>query len=323
MSIQKSAGLLLLLIVSAITTLWGFETDVVAAAKWDLWENSNESAEQSVQKERTPSEQQASAPADTVREPSDKAARKASEDERMKVGAVAEQPEQRTTSPAADSPQPSGDVEKKTVGKEQPQGIAVAQASVAADYPGVRTVAVESKSNAGTPVAAPGNVPVGADPAYLIGPGDILEISVWKDEALSRSVVVLPDGKISFPLIGEIYVGGRTIGQVKEELTSKLTRYVPELVLSIEVKQSNSMQIYVIGRVNIPGKQILNSKVNVLQALAMAGGLNPFASRNKIKILRKDGEKTLTIPFRYGDVVDGDNIESNFELQRGDVIVVP
>ena len=191
------------------------------------------------------------------------------------------------------------------------------------DPPGVRTAGIESKPDAGAPAAAPGIVPVGVDPAYLIGPGDILEISVWKDEALSRAVVVLPDGKISFPLIGEIFVAGRTIGQVKEEITTKLTRYVPELVLSIEVKQSNSMQIYVIGRVNIPGKQVLNSRVNVLQALAMAGGLNPFASRNKIKILRKEGEKTVTIPFRYGDVVDGDNIESNIELQRGDVIVVP
>ena len=141
---------------------------------------------------------------------------------------------------------------------------------------------------------------MGVDPAYLIGPGDILEISVWKDEALSRSVVVLPDGKISFPLIGEIFVAGRTIGQVKEEITVKLTRYVPELVLSIEVKQSNSMQIYVIGRVNNPGKQVLNSKVNVLQALAMAGGLNPFASRNKIKISAERGgeDRHHSLPLR-------------------------
>lgn len=281
---RKYAVLFLWLIVALTAALRLSETEVAAAAAWDFWENAKEPSVQGVPKERVPSEQQAAAQ-------------------------------------AASSQTSDGAV--KTTGKDnQPQGPGAAQAPESSDPPGAPSVGEESKIGAGSSRSS-GIVPVRMNPAYLIGPGDILDISVWKDEALSRSVVVLPDGKISFPLIGEILAAGRTIGQLKEEIASKLTRYVPELVLSIEVKQSNSMQIYVIGRVNIPGKQVLNSRVTVLQALAMAGGLNPFASRNKIKILRKDGEKTLIIPFRYGDVVDGDNIESNIELQRGDVIVVP
>lgn len=173
-------------------------------------------------------------------------------------------------------------------------------------------------------VAAAAEKPVAAEDGsgYQIGPGDVLDISVWKDEALSRSVVVLPDGSISFPLIGKVEVAGKTVPQVKEKMVKDLSRFVPELELSIDVKQSNSMMVYVIGRVNAPGRQLLNSNVTVLQALAMAGGLNPFANRNKIKIFRKEGDAKHVLNFRYNDVIDG-NLETNVELKRGDVIVVP
>jgi polysaccharide biosynthesis/export protein len=157
---------------------------------------------------------------------------------------------------------------------------------------------------------------------YLIGSGDVLDIAVWKDEALTRSLVVLPDGTINFPLIGTVAVAGKTVGQVRAELVRALERFVPELDLTVDVKQSNSMIVYVIGRVNAPGRQILNSNVDVLQALAMAGGLNPFAGRNSIKIFRKEGGATKVFAFRYGDVVAGD-LATNIELQRGDVVVVP
>jgi polysaccharide export outer membrane protein len=166
------------------------------------------------------------------------------------------------------------------------------------------------------------NVASADSSGYQIGPGDVLEISVWKDEALSRSVVVLPDGTISFPLIGKVSVAGKTLPQVRESMMKQLSRYVPDLELSVDVKQFNSMIVYVIGRVNAPGRQVLNSNVTVLQALAMAGGLNPFASRNSIKIFRKEGETKNVLTFRYNDVIDGD-LETNVELKRGDVIVVP
>ena len=162
-----------------------------------------------------------------------------------------------------------------------------------------------------------------ANSDYIIGSGDVLDISVWKDSTLTRTVVVLPDGTISFPLVGELKAEGKTVDELKQELEKKLARYVSDLVLSVEVKQCNSMMVYVIGRVNSPGRQILNSRVTVLQALAMAGGPNPFAKKNDINILRQDGDKTVTFRFRYDDVVEGENMSDNIQLKRGDVVVVP
>jgi polysaccharide biosynthesis/export protein len=168
---------------------------------------------------------------------------------------------------------------------------------------------------------APGRPP--ATPDYIIGPGDLLGISVWRDESLTRSVVVLPDGKIAFPLVGELVAGGKTVVQLKDELERKLTRYVTESGLTVEVKQSNSMIIYLIGRVNVPGRQMMVASTNVLQGLAMAGGLNPFARRSEVKVFRKQGEKTSVFSFNYDDVSEGRHLETNIDLQKGDVILVP
>lgn len=163
--------------------------------------------------------------------------------------------------------------------------------------------------------------PVGSD--YVIGPGDVIDISLWKEESLSKSVVVLPDGRIYFPLIGQIQASDRTVGDLKQEIEERLKPYVPAPVLSVEVKQVNSMLIYVIGRVNTPGRFVLNANVNVLQALAMAGGLNPFAKRDKIKVLRQEAGKTKSLPFHYDDVIEGSRLEENIVLKRGDLVVVP
>ncbi len=161
------------------------------------------------------------------------------------------------------------------------------------------------------------------DKDYVIGPGDVLDISVWKDETLTRSVVVLPDGKISFPLIGEVMASGKTVAKLKKEIEEKLTPFVPEVTLSLEVKQVNSMVIYVIGRVNNPGRFPINVNVNVLQALSIAGGLTPFAKREKIKIFREEGGRTEIIKFQYDRVIEGTHLEQNIMLKRGDVVVVP
>lgn len=155
---------------------------------------------------------------------------------------------------------------------------------------------------------------------YVIGAGDVLVISVWKDEALTREVTVLPDGNIAFPLIGEVAAGGMTVKELKKDIESRIKRYVPDPVLSVAVKNVGSMFIYVIGRVNDPGRYILNSNVNVLQGLAMAGGLNSFADSNGIRIIRGNGKTYL---FRYDDVAKGKNLEQNIMLMRGDVILVP
>ena len=175
------------------------------------------------------------------------------------------------------------------------------------------------------PAASPAPVVVNADSTYPIGPGDMIGISVWKDEALTKDVVVLPDGMISFPLLGLIKAGGKTVAQLKAELEQKISEYVPEPTLNVEVRQVNSMIVYVVGRVNNPaaGRLALNADVNVLQALAMAGGLTPFAKRDKIKVFRKEGEKTETYAFNYDAVTEGKNLEQNIELKRGDVVVVP
>ena len=176
--------------------------------------------------------------------------------------------------------------------------------------------AASAPQGPGSPVAA-------VDSSYPIGPGDILGISIWKDDALTKEVVVLPDGLISFPLLGLIKAAGKTVAQLKSELEERISQYVTDPVLNVEVKQVNSMIVYVIGRVNAPGRFNLNTNVNALQALATAGGLNPFAKRDKIKILRQEGDKTRIFPFHYDDIADGKHLEENIELKRGDVIVVP
>ncbi len=159
---------------------------------------------------------------------------------------------------------------------------------------------------------------------YIIGPGDILAISVWKDEALTRQCIVLPDGKIAFPLIGQIPAAGRTVADLSKELEQKLARFVPGVDLNVAVHQVNSLIVYVIGRVNNPGRFVLNTDVNVLQALAMAGGLNPFAKRGDIKIFREteDGG-TKIFAFDYDKVSSGESVGGNIRLRRGDVVVVP
>ena len=160
-------------------------------------------------------------------------------------------------------------------------------------------------------------------PDYIIGPGDVLDISVWKVEELTKMVTVLPDGKIAFPLVGQITAGGKTVDALSKELEKELLKFVPDVNLSVLVHQVNSMMIYVIGRVNNPGRFVLNANADVLQALAMAGGLNPFAEGGKIRVFRKQPTGTEIIGFDYDDVVKGKDLVQNIVLMRGDVIVVP
>jgi polysaccharide biosynthesis/export protein len=177
------------------------------------------------------------------------------------------------------------------------------------------------------PIASFANDPVASETIagddYIIGVGDVLFVSVWKDPALTQSVPVRPDGRISFPLIGEIQAGGRSVVQLKEEMESKISRYVPDPVLTIGIQEIRSMFIYVLGRVNSPGRFAIHGNVDVLQALSMAGGCNPFAASNRIQVFRKVGDQTRIMPFNYNRVASGRNLEQNITLERGDVIVVP
>ncbi|HBA86944.1 MAG TPA: sugar transporter [Geobacter sp.] len=158
---------------------------------------------------------------------------------------------------------------------------------------------------------------------YVIGAGDQLGISVWREEHLSGTVAVLPDGRISFPLVGELVAAGKTVAQLKHELETKLSRFVSEAGVTVEVKQANSMTVFILGRVNAPGRQTMLASTNVLQALAMAGGMNPYARRNDVKVFRQQAGKTVVFPFDYDDVTKGRHLETNIELQRGDVVIVP
>ncbi len=157
---------------------------------------------------------------------------------------------------------------------------------------------------------------------YRIGPGDVLDISVWKNPDLTKQVAVLPDGNIHFPLVKELKVEGITVDELENMLISKIKKYVPEPDLSISIVQVNSMLIYVIGKVNKPGRFVINTNVDVLQALAVAGGLNPFAKEKEISIFRKNNGVTTVFKFNYEEVSEGLNLDQNITLKRGDVIVV-
>ena len=158
---------------------------------------------------------------------------------------------------------------------------------------------------------------------YRIGIGDVLLITVWKDESLTRQVSVLPDGTISFPLVGELRADGLTLFGLKTVIKQFLEKYVPDATLSVQVLQVNSHVVYVIGKVNRPGRFDLHSDINVLQALAMAGGLNPFAKSGRIKIFREGDQGTQIFYFDYDEVAKGERLEQNIRLKRSDVVVVP
>jgi len=158
---------------------------------------------------------------------------------------------------------------------------------------------------------------------YNIGPGDILEISVWKEESLSREVIVPPDRIISFPLIGDINISTMTVTDLRKEISKRLQDFVPEATVTVMLRQINSLKAYVIGKVNKPGLFPIGMETTVMQVLAMAGGLNPFAADSKIYILRHENGEMKKIPFDYHEVEKGKNLAQNITLKRGDVIVVP
>lgn len=165
--------------------------------------------------------------------------------------------------------------------------------------------------------------PKGLMPDYQVCPEDVLEISVWKEEGLSKEVLVRPDGGISFPLAGDMQAAGKSAQQIQLEITRRLTKFIAQPVVSVTVLKVAGNKIYVIGRVNKPGEYAAGRYVNVLQALSMAGGLTPFAAENDIKVLRKENGRDVVFPFRYSEVRKGHNLEQNIILKGGDVVVVP
>jgi polysaccharide export outer membrane protein len=158
---------------------------------------------------------------------------------------------------------------------------------------------------------------------YVIQPGDVLAISVWREPNLEKDVLVRPDGILNFPLAGDVPAAGKTVEQLRKELADRLTKFVPDPVVLVSVKAVAGNKIYVVGKVNKPGEYPTNRPVDVMQILSMAGGLSPYASENKIKILRRVNGEQKTFLFRYSDVEKGKNLEQNIVLQGGDIVVVP
>ena len=157
---------------------------------------------------------------------------------------------------------------------------------------------------------------------YKLGPEDVIEVIVWKNSDLSRTVTVRPDGKISLPLVGDVQVAGNTVAEVTENVTQKLQEFYREPPhVSVIVQQVNSYAIYILGEVGKPGKYVVKTGTTFLQAMALAGGLTQFSSGKRIRIRRRVTlDKETALRLRYKDVVSGKR--ENVILKAGDVIIV-
>jgi polysaccharide export outer membrane protein len=158
---------------------------------------------------------------------------------------------------------------------------------------------------------------------YLIGATDVLNIYVWKEPDLTQDVTVLPDGKITFPLIGEIQAQGRTVTELKKDITDKLKDYVTAPEVTVVVREINSRRIYTLGKLATPGIYPLVPGMTVLQALSTAGGLAEWADEKNIRVIRREGGKEVQYRFNYKDFIAGKDIEQNILLKPNDTIVVP
>ncbi|TKS58726.1 MAG: hypothetical protein EWM73_03428 [Nitrospira sp.] len=163
---------------------------------------------------------------------------------------------------------------------------------------------------------------------FLLGPEDVLEVTVWRNQDLSRTVVVRPDGKISLPLIGDVQASGLNSSQVAAKIAARLTEFKENPNVSVSIKEVNSYFIYVLGEVLKPGKYPIKSYATVLQGVSLAGGFTIFASKNRMAVIRThmsgdDTQHQIRIPVPYEDLVSGRGQVENFILKSGDTIVVP
>lgn len=166
---------------------------------------------------------------------------------------------------------------------------------------------------------------------FLLGPEDLLRVTVWKSPDLSGEVTIRPDGTITMPLIGDVPAAGRTANVLAKRIADLLTEYMSSPTVTVQVKEVNSYFIYVLGEVVKPGKYPLKSYANVVQGISLAGGFAPFANKNKIKVLRNvstgseghEEKHQIQIPVRYDDILKGTAVPGNFVLLSGDVVVVP
>ncbi len=226
-------------------------------------------------------------------------------------------------------------------------GAAIAQESSTTQAPAAATLPVTTVPAGATPAAAPapeapaepapvepataepGPAQAVPQPLYRINGGDTIHISVYGERDLDRDVAVEPDGGIAFPLVGNINARGLTLSELSKKIADSLRAgnmlpnvTDPEVTVSLVKSSGNSFSV--IGQVKQPGTFVTDTQVDVMQALSLAGGLTPFASKSRILVLRREGSGVQKkIPFDYSDVEDGEHLETNIVLQGGDVVVVP
>ena len=169
------------------------------------------------------------------------------------------------------------------------------------------------------PKAADRSVPAG----YRIGSEDVLQVSVFGNEALTRTVPVRPDGMISLPLLNDVQAAGLTPMELRDVLMKKLVEFVPSPEVSVIVTEVRSFMISVIGQVAKPGRYDLRSSATIVDALAMAGGFKEFAARSKIVVIRSEGGVSKRIGFDYDKIGVAHGGQENFALRPGDIVMVP
>lgn len=160
-------------------------------------------------------------------------------------------------------------------------------------------------------------------PSYLVQPGDIMEIIVWKEPELSKELLVAPDGFISIPLIGAINTRGKNIDSLRSDVANKLSEFLTSPSVTLSIKAALGNKIYVMGKVMRPGELLLNQPTDVIQCLSKAGGFTPYADVGDIKIIRRVKDQQQVSLFNYNQVERGKHLEQNILLQNGDIVVVP
>jgi polysaccharide biosynthesis/export protein len=185
-------------------------------------------------------------------------------------------------------------------------------------------LAVCAQANGSQAAGSKPDVGAASDAAtYVIGPTDVLDVNVWKEPDVSRTVPVRPDGKISLPLLNDVQAAGLTPMELQAEVTKDLKGFISNPQVTIIVTQINSRRVYVLGEVAHPGAFAMLPHMTVLQALSSAGGLGQFAKSSGIYVLRGENGRQVTFPFNYKEVVRGKRADQNITLQPGDTIVVP
>ena len=194
-----------------------------------------------------------------------------------------------------------------------------AAACACAPYP------ASAQTGSAAPAAASASAVVAAPipPDYTIGPDDVLVVVFWRQKDLSGEVAVRPDGKITLPLLNDVHAAGLTPDQLRQALIERASPFIEEPTATVIVKQVNSRKVFITGNVAKPGPYPLTHSMNVLQLIAVAGGLQEFTNGKNIAIMRTEGGRPTAYRFNYEDVRNRKNLRQNIELKPGDTVVVP